>query len=167
MLDTLTTDKLVEVLNQEAAVYEDILKISRNKTNIIVEGKVSELESLVKLEQSLVLKMSRLEASREKLVEKLASELGIESQEPSISEIMERLGADETEKLKSCQLKMSEVLGEVKNLNGLNSKLIKNSLDYIDFSINLLTAAGSPNDTYGNTGHINDSKKRSFFDKKL
>lgn len=167
VLDTLVVDKLIEVLDQEARIYDDILKISKDKTNVIIEGKVSELESIVKLEQSLVLCMGKLEDIREQLVEKLSGGLGLNSPEVTVSQIMKHMKNDQAEKLKSCQDRIIDVLGELKNTNDLNSRLIKNSLEYIDFSINLLSAADAANSTYGNTGQVNNSKKRSFIDMKL
>jgi hypothetical protein len=60
LLDNLDVDGIIGVLEQEAGIYEDILKISQDKTNVIVEGKVAELESMFKLEQSLFLKIESL-----------------------------------------------------------------------------------------------------------
>ena len=54
ILDNLINE-LISVLDQEARVYENILRMSKSKTNIIVEGKVAELDNMVKLEQSLIL----------------------------------------------------------------------------------------------------------------
>ena len=158
---------LINVLKQQAAVYEDILKISQNKTNIIVEGKVTELENLVKLEQSLVVKVGKLESTREELVGKLSEELKLKSDSINVSELVEHLGADESDELRSHQEKILGILGNLKHANELNSRLINNSLEYIDFSINLLTSVDSGNNSYGNSGKVSDSKKRSFLDVKL
>lgn len=160
-------NELILVLDQEAKVYDDILKISKNKTNIIVEGKVSDLESIVKMEQALVLQMARIETMREKLVDKLSKELNIKPSETTITEILRHVKSTEAEKLKDCQLNMTNVLSDLKKTNELNSKLIKNSLDFINFSINLISAVDIGTNNYGTGGQTNDSKKRNFFDMKL
>jgi len=56
MNDRLIND-LMDVLLQESKIYEDILEISKKKTDVIVKGKVSELESITNLEQSLIVKL--------------------------------------------------------------------------------------------------------------
>lgn len=159
--------ELIKVLEEEANIYDDILKISKNKTGIIVEGKVAELESLVKIEQSLVLKMSRVETLRETLVEKIGAELNIKPQDITISEILKHLKGDEGSDLKACQMKMTRALNELKHSNETNSKLIKNSLDFINFSVNLMTSVDIGTNNYGTGGQSNESKKRTFFDMKL
>ncbi|MCX7841763.1 MAG: flagellar protein FlgN [Clostridia bacterium] len=159
--------ELINVLDQENKVYDDILKISKNKTGIIVEGKVAELENIVKLEQALVLQMAKLEGRRESLVDKLSKELKLEPSALSLSELQKHIDSDQAKKLKAVQETMSKTINELKSSNDLNSRLIKNSLDYINFSINILSDAGAGCNNYGNNGQVGDGKKRSFFDVKL
>ena len=158
---------LTDILNQENDIYDTLSKISNNKTNLIVGGKVIELESIVKIEQSLVMKISKLEAEREKIVEVLCGSLGIKPEEVTLSSLAAQLGQKESSQLKDCQEKMVNNILNLKNANELNSRLIKNSLDYIDFSINMMTSIDSVNNSYGSSGHSGDTKKRSLFDVKL
>jgi len=65
---------------------------------------------------------------------------------------------------------MKKILDEIKKINELNARLIKNSLDYIDFSINLLADTGLNNDSgsYNSSGETgNNVSKRNFIDAKL
>ena len=167
MLDNTLVERLIDVLGKEAAVYEDILKISKNKTNIIVEGKVSELESLVKLEQSLVLQMGKLEGLREELVDKISTELHIETGKITISMLTALVDTEVKGKLKNCQGRLENVLLELKGKNELNAKLIKNSLDYIDFSVNIMSSIAATGNNYGDTGNVSEGGKRRLFDVKL
>lgn len=159
--------ELIEVLEQENKVYEDILKISKNKTSVIVEGKVKELENIVKLEQSLVLQMARLEGQRESIVDKVSQSLKIDAADLTITELAKHLENEEARKLKWVQDKLGNTLKELKDTNELNTKLIQNSLEYINFSVNLLSDASSGSNNYGNTGQVGESKKKNFFDVKL
>lgn len=159
--------QLTEVLNQENEIYDMLSKISNNKTNLIIGGKVNELESIVKLEQSLVIKISKFEAEREKIVDKLCGLLGKKPEEITISGLAAQLGEQESAKLKACQEKMLDKINNLKSTNNINSKLIKNSLEYIDFSINMMTSIDSVTNSYGSSGHVGDTKKRNLFDVKL
>ena len=161
------TRQLTEVLDQENDIYDTLSKISNNKTNLIVGGKVNELESIVKIEQSLIIKISKLENEREKIVEKLCSLLDKKPEEITISGLASQLGKSESDKLKACQEKMVNNITKLKNTNELNSKLIKNSLEYIDFSINMMTSIDIASNNYGSSGNSGDSKKRNLFDVKL
>lgn len=159
--------ELMDVLDQEAKLYDDILKISKNKTSIIVEGKVTELEKIVKLEQSLVLQMAKLENQRENLIDKISKHIGIKPEDITISSLIKFLGKDQSEKMKTLQNNIVKTVKDLSDTNGLNSKLIKNSLDFISFSLNMYANAGNEDNNYGLGGRKIDGKERNFFDLKI
>lgn len=166
-MDTGLIDRLIEILNKETAMYEGILKLSKNKTDVIVEGKVSELESITKLEQSMILQLGKLEEEREELVDKLAVQLKIKASDITLAGLEKLFPKEQADKLKNCHKTLPKLVNDLSDANVLNSKLIRSSLDYINFSINILTNAGSTGNNYGNSGQSSDSKKRNFFDMKL
>lgn len=166
-MDTSKISELLEILEKEANVYSDILDISKNKTNVVVEGKVAELESIVKLEQSLIMKLRKLEDHREKLIGSISAEIGAHPSKMTVSELANLLGSEQSERLKNAQNSLKGTIDRLQNTNELNSRLINNSLEYIEFSINLLTAAGALNNSYGSNGRTDDGKKKNFFDVKL
>lgn len=159
--------QLIEVLQQEADIYEEILRISKDKTNVIIEGRVTGLENITKLEQSLILKIRQAEDIRENLAEKLAEELNINTPDTTISELIKHLKKGQAKELGNIQKKIMSTINDLKSTNGLNSRLIKNSLQYIDFSISLFSDEDSGGNNYGNSGQVDGSKKRSFMDVKL
>ena len=166
-MDTLLVDKLIEILNKETALYEGILKLSKNKTDVIVEGKVTELEGLTKFEQSTILQLGKLEEEREKLVDKLAEQLKVKVSDINLTSLEKLVPKEQAEKLKICHEKLPKVINNLSEANTLNAKLIRSSLDYIDFSVNVLTNAEATGNNYENSGQSSDSKKRNFFDMKL
>lgn len=166
-LDTAMFDRLIEVMDKEKSIYEGILELSNKKTDIIVGGKVSELEGVTKLEQSMILKIGKLEEEREELILKLVDKNQDELSSVTLNSLIKKAPKAQAKQLKECGRQLEAVIKKLSEANSLNSKLIKSSLDYIDFSINVLTTAASPDNTYGNAGLSNDAKKRNFFDMKL
>jgi len=165
-LDTALIDKLIEVLNKETSVYEGILKLSRQKTDVIIAGKVSELEGITRAEQSVIVTLGKLEDEREKLVGQIAAQLGMKASDVKMSGLIKKVPQEQAEKLKKCYDTLPKMFSDLQDANAVNSKLIRNSLDYIDFSINVLTSTGTTGN-YGNSGQSDDPKKKSFFDLKL
>ncbi|WP_010681198.1 flagellar protein FlgN [Acetivibrio cellulolyticus] len=160
-------NELMDILDYEAGIYEDLLKISQNKTDVIIKGKVNELDNITKLEQSLILNMGKLEASREKLVNDLSAEVNVNPSKITITELLKHLDANQARRLESYKTNLLNTIKEIKENNELNSKLIKNSIEYINFSINIISSAPAADNNYGNTGMSNEAKKRSYFDVKL
>jgi flagellar biosynthesis/type III secretory pathway chaperone len=166
-LDADMVNELINILNKEAAVYEGVLKLSRSKTDTIIAGRVAELEGVTRLEQSMILQMGKLEEQREELVDRLSVRLKVPAEDITVSSLEKLLEEEQAEKLKACRKTLGRVLKELSDMNELNSKLIRSSLDYIDFSINLLAGTQLAGNMYGNAGQASDSKKRNFFDVKL
>lgn len=166
-MDIAAANKIIEVINKEAALYEEMLELSKNKKDIIVNGKVAELESITKLEQSMVFKLSKLEDEREELASKLAAELGISNNKITVKVLLSKLPKTQANEMENCCKNLSSILSDLKEINSLNSKLIKNSLDYIDFSINILGSLGPSGNNYENSGEAITSKGRNLFDIKL
>lgn len=158
---------LINVMNEENKIYDELLRLSGDKTDIIVKGKVSELDSMVSIEQALIVKLGELEGHREGIVDDIAVQLGVKTSELTVSELVKRIGEDRTRELQKCQTKLSGTLNNLKELNDINSKLVKNSLEFIDFSVNMLVGAPDPGNNYGYNGQVNDPQKRNLFDKKL
>jgi len=124
MNDRLIND-LMDVLLQESKIYEDILEISKKKTDVIVKGKVSELESITNLEQSLIVKIGKLEETRENIVTEIAGIAGMDPSEMTISELEKHVDEKQAEKLREYKKHMTSIIEEIKNINEVNSRLIK------------------------------------------
>ncbi len=133
---------VTEILNSEHDLYRDMLEISKSKKDVIVKGKVAELDKLVKLEQNMIFDIGQLERKREAEVAKLCATLGMNSSSINISELMKVLRPEQNRKLEAAQDKLRKVLAELKTVNDLNGQLIQQSLEYIDYSINLVAGAG-------------------------
>lgn len=167
LLEQLIIDKLITMLQNEYRVYEGILKLSKEKTNIIVEGRVSELENTVKLEQALVLQAGRIDKQRQEMMEQIAKEKNIQVNDVNISKIKKYANNTQKSSLEEYQNKILNIIKELNHINQLNSKLVKNSLEFIEFSLNLITEADVVSNNYGNTGDSALKSKKNFFDMKL
>lgn len=159
-------NRLVELLEHEYEIFQNLLELSQKKTDIIVEGKVSELDKLVKLEQSIVLQISKLEAEREEIVKKIAQEFKIEDANLKISELKKYVNEENMKILEEYQNKMMEVIDKLNHVNQLNSKLVKNALEYIEFSFNLLSNVNSSHN-YTDKGDISGNTRKNLLDIKL
>ncbi|MDP4179503.1 MAG: flagellar protein FlgN [Bacillota bacterium] len=160
-------NELINILDNEIATYNDIYKISKEKTDIIVEGKVSELEKIVQAEQQLILRVTQIENQRETIIFKISRALKLKSEEITLTTLIEIVQGDLGEKLRSQQESLSKLVKELTNLNDLNSKLIRNSLDYINFSLNLFANSGTKDNNYGIDAEKSSSKASSMFDFKI
>ncbi len=158
--------RLIEILEEENRVYSDILDISRRKTRIIVDGKVDQLDRLTRTEQQMVIGIGRLEKEREGIIRQLAGHMGVERKDINIDMLRDRLRGGLKDRLSKAKDEIGKTLDELKKVNELNSQLIQKSLEYIDFSINLIAGDASRSTYSGGKGK--DRKEGiSFFDHKV
>jgi hypothetical protein len=160
--------RLADILESEAALYGDVAAISAKKTEIIVKGKIEELNSLVKAEQAMILKIGKLEAERESAINSLSEKLGLNLDGLTLSQITSRLSDKTYKRLDECQGTLMGTLVGIKSANEVNSQLIQNALDYINFSVNLITSDQASGSLYSEEGQEDVSgARRNVFDVKL
>lgn len=162
-----TVRRINEAMEKECCVYQDILDVSRSKKEAIINGKISDLEKLLKIEQNLLIKAGRLSSERESLAEQLAEEKGISRENISISRIIDVIEEEEATSIENTRGRFLGILNELDGTNRLNSSLVEHSLEYINFSINLLNSVASAGECYDKSGEAKESKGRSYLDLKL
>ena len=157
---------LVEILEQENRIYKDLLEISKHKTDIIVEGKVSELDRMTGVGQKMVVNVGQLEKQREELIKDMARHLEMDAQEINMELIIDGVDGQLKERFLNIKGEVTATLNELKQVNDLNSELIEKSLEYINFSIGLITD-NSNNTTYNSRRDKEKGEGLSFFDQKV
>lgn len=160
-------DELINVLDEEFNVYSDIYKISKEKTAVIVDGNIDELEKMVQAEQKLIIKVTQIENEREIITYKLSKILQMKPDEITLSALIDNAEEPKKDRLMKQQQGLNKLVSELVELNDLNSRLIRNSLDYINFSINLCSASESQDNNYGIDAEKSNVKTESRFDLKI
>ena len=86
----------------------------------------------------------------------------------SLKDIIETIKGQEGEKeLTSLREKLLDILPKLKALNDQNQELIKLSMEYIDFSMNVIRSSSSSTPTYYDfSGNEINASDRKMFDAK-
>ncbi|KPU26436.1 hypothetical protein TR13x_10175 [Caloranaerobacter sp. TR13] len=157
---------LKEILSQELNLYKHMLELSIDKTEIITSGQVRELDKITQKEQALILKAGKLEDIREKVLSRIQEELKLKKIQ-NISKLVDYLSEEQKKEIEDIKEQLIDVLDKLKERNILNSALIKDSLEYINLNVNLLTNAltGSTYSDKVNKDEVVQSK--NIFDAKV
>ncbi|MDR7856924.1 flagellar protein FlgN [Tissierella sp.] len=151
-------EELEIILEKELTVLMSLKEISFEKTDMIINHQIQDLEKTTKKEEDLINEMALLEESRERLLDTW----GVAIDTP-ISDVIERVPED-NKGLIDLKDKMTLAFEELYVRNTLNNDLIRENLDWIDFNMNLITNS-SNNPSYG----LNNKKTsgNSIFDRKV
>lgn len=155
---------LISIMFEEKKLYDEILKITKNKTKFIIDRDMENISHISFEEEKFIGEIQVLEDKRIKISELLVNQLGLLNKNISISELTNFLDDDKAKRLNQIKLEILDIITELKNVNELNAKLINNSLEYIDFSINLLMQTGSDNNNYSKSGKVESGGQRRVFD---
>jgi len=158
-------ENLLSILEEELGIYKRILEVSNNKTALLKENKVKELEDTTKEEESLVATIIEKEKVRLQEVKNICRTYGKPEENLKIEELCEFID-NSKEELLAYKNEITSILEELKKVNQLNSVLINSSLEYINFAVNMLTET-STNATYRPGGYQDKSAQRNLFDMKL
>ena len=133
-------EELIETLTQEEALYVELLPIAEQKTKIIIENNLEELQRITTMEQEFVDKIAVLENQRLKTI----SNIGIVmSQDPntltltSLSAMLKNQ-PEEQAALNRLHDSLKKILELIKEINLQNKVLIEQSLEMIEFNMNVM-----------------------------
>lgn len=160
-------EELRDVLLEELNIYEEMLELTTKKTDIITSGKINDLDNITHLENSIILKLGKLEERREKVVDNIQNQLGT-GEGSTITDILNQI--DDTtgikQQIEGITKKLSRLLNTLKEKNDLNGLLIKDTLEYIELNMNLLTNVSERGIYNNKVQKENTAQKISLFDSK-
>lgn len=133
-------EELIKVLGDEEKIYAEIIPLAEKKTRIIVNNDLQSLTGITEEEQLLVGKISKLEKKRREVIRNIGIVMNKKESELNFITIIELLKGQEKEQeeLKKLHDRLKSTIELLSVLNERNQILIKQSLEMIDFDINLL-----------------------------
>jgi len=133
-------EELIMVLGDEEKIYSEIIPIAEKKTQIIVNNDLQSLNSITEEEQELLGKISKLEKKRQEVIRNIGIVMNKKESELNFVTIIELLNGQEKEQedLRKLHDKLKRTIDILSTLNERNQMLIKQSLEMIDFDINLM-----------------------------
>lgn len=157
-----TIKAITDSLQRLEMVYIDMLAVADSKKQAIIQNDVDTVVQLLNQESKGMKEIERLERDRVEAAYIFLQSRGIKSQlELTVTELARLVfDPEEKRKLLDVQSSLSRTLQELKKKNDLNQQLLVQSLDFIDFSLDMLTGKSAqdeviyhhPSERGGSTG---------------
>jgi flagellar biosynthesis/type III secretory pathway chaperone len=152
-------EELMETLKKELEILYVLKELTYEKTNIIINNEVEKLEEINNKEEELVNRMTTVEEQRLKLMDSWGIDVGT-----TISEIIEKI-PEGKEELTEIGEELVKSLVDIQEKNQINSGLINDNLEWLDFNMNLIL------NTQASTTYGKENKKtaanNNLFDRKV
>lgn len=160
-------DELVILLREQSEDFSDLAALASEKSEAIVKNNIEHLQKITNIEHSLVGKNQKNERRLVQMMNDVATVLNVNTDSLTISHLVELLkdqpghGA-----LDEVGTALRQAADELRKRNEQNRKLIENSLEYIDFSMNLMRSSQTPPSYYTHEGEEIPGTVSTFFDTK-
>jgi len=164
MADAALTENLAKALKCEWKLYSELLKLAENKTDCLVRNDVTGLSRITEEEGKLAEQAKQLAKIREQYATGMNQTLGLDAN-ASLEEAEKRLPDSQAATLADIRKKLRETLSKLTARNGINRRLIENAMEYINFSLELLSAPAPESSVYSRSGtEVKSGSQRSLLD---
>jgi len=158
-----TIKPMIQVLTKLVNVHKSLLENARQKTEVVKEGSVEQLQMILVKERKYIQVLEQAEAERKKEVENLQQ--GLPLNNATITEILDHIPNNEEKKeLENQTLALTEMITSLKQQEQLNQALIQQSMQFVQLSLDMMNPS-IKNMNYGNKQETS-TEKRSVFDSK-
>lgn len=135
--------ELVTTLQELGAIHQELLELAEQKKDVIVQNLVDQLNSIVNKEAKLLRRVGELEEQRVLHTNRFLAGKGYRPDPGITLTDLVRIvfKSEERRALLDAQRELTATLEALREANQLNQELIKNSLMFIDYSLNLMVGA--------------------------
>lgn len=153
-----------DVIKKQIPIYEELLEIATKKKLALIESNTDKLKECTNAESNLVGSLQKLERQRVELYGDISSITG--KKNLTLTDIISTLdGQPIQQEVIDVREELKNAMEKLKFLNDRNQELIKTSIDYVDFSVNLLRGSSSQI-YYDSAGNEINTLTNKMFDAK-
>ncbi len=158
-------DPVIAAVTAQKNAYGELLRLARSKRETIVRGDTEQLDEILAAEANLLHQLGKLEQSRSQASQALADQLGWEPAALSWQNLPWQ-SAQQRQTMEQLQADFAEILGDLQQVNEVNSRLLTMHLDYVHELMDSMTQTVETT-AYDAAGHLSRTKSQvqSLFDK--
>jgi flagellar biosynthesis/type III secretory pathway chaperone len=161
----MSASALIAILEKLYKLNKSLFDLSIRKTDVIKGGDMEGLDHLLKDEQKHVAAINMVENERQRESSDYLKTMDLLTEEPpTLSQCIEYSPPADQAMLREWQIKLTELVSQLKERNELNQKLIYQSLQFVNMNL----SAMQPQDQQSTYARPNGEKKaaaqRSIFD---
>ena len=151
-------ENIIRILNEENDEYTTLAALSTEKTPIIIKGDLDALNAITGKEQEVVARIQKLEKERIQATEDIANVTNRSTEELKLADLIAMMkGRPEQKALEAVHDKLKITMANMTRVNEQNRELLKNSLEMVQFEMNLLQSLKTAPETadYNSSAYAN------------
>jgi flagellar biosynthesis/type III secretory pathway chaperone len=145
-------DELIGVLEEECSVYQQLIPISDEKTQVIVKNDLVSLQDITSKEQTAIGAINSLERKRDQIMGNIRMVINRKTGEFTLNTLIGLMEKQPKEQkaLSTIHDNLNNTIQRLVVINNRNKSLIQQSLEMIEFNMNFIqsTRMSPGNNTY-------------------
>jgi flagellar biosynthesis/type III secretory pathway chaperone len=150
----LPISELIEIVENEVCAFQRLLDNMEREQRALVANDVEGLDAMVAEQQSLTEEAGRLEAERSRVVTSLSAVLGEEPDSVTLKRLVEQIQGPQSERLGEMRETLIDLQEKIRRTNRHNLLLIKQSMKYVDKTLQVLTGGDGSEGVYAQSGKV-------------
>ncbi|GAX88894.1 flagellar protein FlgN [Effusibacillus lacus] len=158
--------QLIETVEQLLEEHEAFLQVAEEKKRALIKGDIEKLQQIVNQEVQFIRRVEKLEEERIRQGRLIAEQFGLPIEELTASKLVQLdLDKERAAKFNLLTGKFVKIMGDLRMANELNGQLIRQSLELVEHTIDLMTEMPDSG-TYSGNGDSGQAVAgpRRFFD---
>ena len=165
--DSMNVENILEQAKELNEAHLQLLELAEQKKQALINNQVSELSAIVQQETKWMKHISELEQQWRQSAAQFLAENGVHpGEDVTLSDVI-RLVYHARDKLALTEARdrLLHTIERLKTVNDLNQELIRQSLAYIDYSLNLLMGEADDDAVYQKPETVSSApRRRGIFD---
>lgn len=145
-------DDLISTLGMEYDIYQQLIPIANEKTQIVVKNDLSALQEITEKEQLAIDRINSLEHKREVIMDNIKTVINRKSDTLNMKTLIQLMEKQPKEQkaLSVLHDNLLRTIQKLVDINNRNKSLIQQSLEMIEFNMNFIqsTRMSPGNNTY-------------------
>ncbi|MCR5398457.1 MAG: flagellar protein FlgN [Lachnospiraceae bacterium] len=135
-------ESLIDNLEQQNEAYKSLLKLSMDKTPVIISADLEALMRITDDEQEFVNRINSLDKKRQENMKDIANVINKDVDSLKVVDLIDILKARPAEQKRLADIydRLRDTLSQMKRVNEQNKQLIESSLEMVQFDLNVLQA---------------------------
>ena len=165
----MSVENIISTLEKLERMHKSLLELANKKTDFIKANDMEQIDEMLKTEQAHVAAIETLEQQRQAMVTDYLRAKGIAFNDiPTVAQVIDATDGPEKQALQEVRERLVALLMELKKRNDLNQKLVFQSLQFVNLTLDMLQPQRQQASTFNYSGaevrgETNIAKK-SYYD---
>lgn len=149
----MSVENIISTLEKLEKMHKSLLELANKKTDFIKANDTEQLDNMLKTEQAHVAAIETLEQQRQAMVTDYLQAKGIAFTDiPTVAQVIDATDGPEKQALQEVRERLVALLADLKKRNDLNQKLVFQSLQFVNLTLDMLRPQRQQASTFNYSG---------------